>query len=281
MKYTNYDFIATDRVMIANGGSFSWRTYTDINGAFGNPGSEVFYNDGTKDKAGRPTGKPFTISQTHYKLQAKDGQKDYSGIALYAYFINAPFCEGSPNGNYTNAIDGEPISPQDTTHREANIKKIATGEWVQHNVKFRLLETELDAQVALEAGMKRTEAQMSAGQIDEETLAEIAALIGAFGKPDKLMRLKVYEFAGKRPLDYFNYLNSGDRGIRAIIRKGINDKILRKVGSIIYWEDSVLGNDENAAVSALLGDRSKLDGLQEKVKLTATKKPSGRPKSKE
>lgn len=259
-----YDFVVADRAMVAAGAGYSFRTYTDKAGVFENPGAEVLYNDGTKDNRGRPVGKAFSVNQSHYKLQARDGQKDYDGLSLYDFFINAPFCEGSPNGDYTDA-DGNDVPVDETLDRKKNLVRLKSGEITQHNVKIKLLETELDAQMALETGMKRAEAQLSVGQIDDETLAQIAALNGIYGPADKLMRHKVYEFAGKRPIDYFKQLEAGDRSIRALVRKGLADGVLKAKGSVIFWEETILGNDENAAVATLLGDASMLDGLTKKV----------------
>jgi hypothetical protein len=265
-KFTTYDFVVTDRDMVARGGSYSFRNYSDINGAFGNPGAEIFYDDGSKDRQGRPTGKSFSLDQSHYKLQTRDGQKDYRGMAMADFFMNAPFCEGSPNGSYTDQ-DGYPVSPEELTDRKKNLLKVKSGEWSQQGIVFRLMEDEMDAQLALDAGLKRAEAQMSTGQIDEQTLSEIAAMIGEFGKPDRIMRHRVYEFAGRKPVDYFKLLNSGDRGIRALVRKGVADGILNKKGEVIFWQDTILGNDENAAVATLIGDPKILEGLQAKVSL--------------
>lgn len=277
-KYSVYDFVVADREMVAKGGGYTFRTYTDRAGVFGNPGAEVLYNDGTRDKQGRTVGKAFSVNQSHYKLIARDGQKDVEGLPLFDFFSNAPFCLGSPNGDYTDQ-DGNDVPFSDLKNREEVLKKLKTGELTQHNVKIKLLDNELDAQIALEAGMKRSEAQMSAGQIDDETLTEIAALlVGEFGKPDKMMRYKVYEAAGKRPIDYFTILNAGDRPIRALIRKALADRILVQKGPMIYWNDTIIGNDEDSTVAKLNGDSEMLQALKDKVGLKAVDKtkPKGK-----
>jgi hypothetical protein len=264
-KFSTYNFVVADRSLLATGGSFSFRVYTDRSGILGKgPGMAAIYDDGSKDRFGAPTGKAFTISQSHYNLQARDGQKSYNGIPLSEFFFNTPWTEGSPNGDYRDA-DGNPVLIDDLMKREENIRKIRSGELTQANVKFKLMDGEADARIAFEAGQRRAEAQISAGQIDDLTLQEMAALIGEYGAPDMTMRFKVYEFAGKKPIDYFKNLNRGDRAIRAIIRKGINDRVLTVKGTVIYWEETVLGADEDAVVATLLGDAKMLDALQQKV----------------
>ena len=270
-KFTTYDFVVTDRNMVAAGKGYSWRAYTDVNGVFGNPGDKIIFDDGTKDQQQRPIGKAFSVNQSHYKLQAREGQKDVTGKKLVDVFMNAPFCLGSPNGTYTD-VDGYPVDPDEIKDIKKNLIKIKNGELIQHNVKIKLMDDELDAKMALETGVKRVEAQMSVAQIDDETLTEIAAMIGEFGKPDKTMRLKVFEFAGKRPLDYFKHIDAGDRSVRAVIRKGIADGVLTEKGEVIYWKETVLGNNEDTVVSTLLGDASMLSALKEALDFKSDKK---------
>jgi hypothetical protein len=266
MKYTIYDFVVADRTLVSQGGTYSFRAYTDRVGVFGNPGAVIIYDDGTKDRTGRPIGKAFSIGQSHYKLQARENQKDYAHILLSKFFLNAPFCEASPNGDYIDQ-DGNQVPIEELKDREKNLKRLRSGEIKQLNVKIKLLEDEKDAEIALDAGLKRAEAQLSVGKIDEDTLSEIAALLGVFGPADQTMRLKVYEFAGKRPIDYFNHLNAGDRGVRAVLRKAIADRVLKLKGSVIMWNETILGNDENSAVSTLLGDKEMLNALSSEVKI--------------
>lgn len=272
-KFTIYDFVVADRDMVARGSGYSFRGYTDRAGVFGNPGSEVIFNDGTKDKQGKATGKAFSVNQSHYKLQAREGQKDYDNKTLVDFFKNAPFCLGSPNGDYTDA-DGGFVDIGELKDISRNLIKIKTGELKQHKVKIKLMDDELDAKMALETGLKRAEAQISSGQIDEQTLSEIAAMIGVFGKPDKTMRLKVYEFAGKRPIDYFAHLDSGDRSIRAVIRMGLDKGTLTQRGPVIYWVETLVGHSEDSAVATLLADEPMLKSLKEDLDFKSdSKKP--------
>lgn len=272
-KFNVYDFVVADRDMVAKGKGYAFRSYTDRLGVFGNPGAEVIFNDGTKNQQGKPIGKSFAVNQSHYKLQAREGQHDTEEKELVDFFKNAPFCLGSPNGDYTDA-EGYPVPPAQLKDIRANLIKVKSGELVQHNVKIKLMDDELDAKMALETGLKRAEAQISTGQIDDQTLSEIAAMIGVFGKPDKTMRLRVYEFAGKRPLDYFKHLEAGDRSLRSVIRVGLDRGILTKKGSVIYWDETVMGGDEDAVVSTLLADAAMLKSLKEAVDFKSDKKPT-------
>jgi hypothetical protein len=278
-KLEIYDFVVADRAMVAAGKGYSFRSYTDRSGALtDNPGSVAIYDDGSKDTRGNRIGKAFSVNQSHYKLQARDGQKDYVGLSLLDFFLNAPFCEGSPNGDYTDA-DGGYIKQTDLMDRERNLIRIKNGEIVQHNVKIRLMETELDAKLALDTATKRAEAQMSVVQLDDQTLSEAAAMIGVFGEANSTMRYKVMEFAGKRPIDYFDFLKQGDRSIRALIRKSLSEGILHKKGDIIFWKETLIGEDENRAVATLSKDEVILKTLQELCPLKIEKKPEPKKKN--
>src|SRR5690606_427619 len=238
--FKTYDFVA-DRNMVAANKSFSFRSYTDRVGVFGNPGSGVIYNDGSRSPSGTIIGKSFSLNQSHYKLQAREGQTDAENKTLYDFLRSAPFCYGSPNGTYVDSEghflpDVKISSPRELDKVwEDNLKKLRSGEIKQTDWKYKLLDTEADALVALETGLKRAEAQLSVGQLDEQTLREIAAMIGVFGKSEKMTRLDVYEWAGKKPLDYFKQLNSGDRPIRSVIRLAIEQGVLVTKGTVIYW----------------------------------------------
>jgi hypothetical protein len=260
---TVYNFICADREMLAKGGSYSFRTYNDKVGAYGDtPGMDVIFDDGTRDKRGVPTGKAFTLNQSHYNLQARETQTDVNKRKLVDFFLNHPACEGSPNGDYQTA-DGEELSPKEIMNREQLVSRIKTGEVIQTGVKFRLLDTAKDAKVKLEVGKRRAEAQVSASNLDEQTLKEVAAHIGVFGEPDDLMRDQVFEWAGKKPIDYFNLLQAGDRAIRAIIRRSLSERILTTKGTSIYFQNTLIGSNEDTAVSTLQSDKNMLDALQE------------------
>ena len=235
---------------INRGGTFSFANYLDKAGTLGDPGSTVQYVV-TKDSKGNPKGKFFAWNESHRKFQVREGEKSINGITQYDFLKNAPECEGSPNGNYT--IKGEQIG-----------------------VMYREMNTTKDAEVALEADMGRINAQSAALQLDSQTLAEVAAFIGVFADekdPDgSIMKVRVIDWAGKHPLDFNTTLLSGDRPIRALIRKAVSDGTFDKRGEIIYWNNSMLGPDEDAVVKAVLEDKLLFSTLKDKIKLVSEKK---------
>lgn len=239
--------------MVPAMGPFSFRDYTDRTGALGKgTGISVQYVI-SKDARGRDKGKFFTLSQSHNAFMVNDTDTDLYGIRMYDFIANSPFCEGSPNGTYRKDND--------------------TGDTVQTNVMFRLMNSEADAEIALEADIRRSKAQLSAAEIDEQTLLEIATLgLGRTGDPDKVMRHAVVQWAGKRPQDYFDVLDSGDRPIRSAIRRALSDKIFEQKGSLIYWGQTLIGPDEDTAVATLMKDEQLLNALKEKVNIRSEDK---------
>ncbi len=240
---------------VNRGGAISFKEYTDHANAHGKGTGALVRYITSRDQNGRDAGKYFVIDDSRRRFQVRDGENDIYGISQYDFLRFYPDCEGSPNGQYSEV----------------------GGVQVQQGIVFRELNTDKDAEVALEAESTRTRAQASVLGLDEATLQELGAFIGEFGEPGKTMRLRVFEWAGKRPSEYFKILESGDRGLRAIIRKAIEDGTFRKKGSIIYWEDTVIGADEDAAAATLMRDSKMLDALQRKVDLkTEIKAKTGR-----
>ncbi len=274
-----YNFVLFDREVAAKGGTLTLRNYTDRLGLFGNPGAAVFYDDGTTNPFGKQkVGKPFTLDQSHYNIQAREGQKDYKGLPLLDFLLNAGVCWGSPNGTY-QYTEGGIVTDAEIAEmgRDELEVRLETGEIKQIGVWFKLMNSDKDAEIALETAEKKNKAESSALSIDDVTLQEIAALLGIFGDPGKLMRKKVFDFAGKRPNDYFDLLNSGDRAVRAIVRKSIQDRVFTKRGEVIFWEETVIGANEDEAVSKLLSEKAMLEALQDKAELnTDVKVPSKR-----
>lgn len=234
-------------------------SYVDYAGTFGSPGATVKYITSRDDK-GRDKGKYFTWSESHRRFVVREGERDINGITQYDFLKNSPECEGSPNGTYS--ADGN-----------------------QTGVIYREMNTAKDAEVALEADHSRITAQANALALEPSVLAEVAAHIGVFASTEDpnalIMRVRVVDWAGKNPTDYFEVLNSGDREVRAVIKKALADGILTIKGTIIQWENTVIGSDENAAVARLIADPAVYSALKEKIDFKSAPSPVkkvGRPR---
>ena len=243
-------------VTVQNMSTTTFRTYTDKAGVFGKPGIAVQYVTG-RDENGRDKGKYFTLSQSHNAFMVNEGDTDIYGKKMIDFLQAYPGCEDSPNGTYHD--DGQ-------------------GGQIQSNKEFRLMDTDADAEVALDATKNRAKAELSASELDEQTLMEVAAIgINVHGKPDKIMRHKVVEWSGKRPKDYFEVLNAGDRFLRAVVRKSVADGTLRESNGLHYWGTQLLGSSEDATIAYLLEHEDQLTALREKANLKVPEQPAKKP----
>lgn len=234
---------------VFQGGSYALSLgYTDHAGAIkdntpqsGQKGRYVEYVT-ARNERGQDKAKRYRFDQSLGRLLTRESDTDIYGKSQYQFLKNHPECEGSPNGIYTD--DG-----------------------TQTGITFRELNTAKDAAVALRADRLRNKAEANALSLDDQTLEEVASIIGYFGEVDDQMLLKVVEFARKKPGDFTAILEADDRGIRAIVRKAIAEGIFKEHGQIIKWESTTIGNDENDAVATLRKDKAMLSALQEKLGL--------------
>lgn len=202
----------------------------------------------TRTYDGKEIPQYFRFDTSFKRLQSREHDKDFFGVSQIEFLKNYPTCEGSPYGTY---------------QEDENGRKVQVG------VEFRIMNEAQDARVALEADRLVTRAKSDALALDEETLSEIGALIGVYGAPDDMMRFRVVEYAGKRPNDYFNLLATGDRAVRAIVRKAKDQGVFKQKGTSYYWEETLIGADEDGAVTTLLKDRQMIDALQDRLGLKA------------
>lgn len=248
---------------INRGGSWTLEAgYVDNADALGKgAGVYVEYHQGV-DKWGRPKAKRFLFNESFRKIQTRESDTSDNGVSQYEFIKNHPGCLGSPNGNYNH-------------------------EGVQVGVVFKEYDPQKDAEIAFNADEARINAQSAALALDAETLEEIANILGHFGEPDKAMRVRVIDFAGKRPSEFNELLKAGDRNFRAIIRKGLVEGELHKKGELIFWAETLLGASEDAAVAKLAGDQQITDALKDRLKLSVEarvvkpKNVGGRPKKSE
>ena len=246
--------------VVNNGGSIVLSEgYVDNDGSVtGQKGKYVKYVT-SKDDKGKESAKRFRFDLSFRRLMTRETDKDYNGVTQYTWLKNYPQCEGSPNGDY---VMGD------------------NGEYQQVGVLFREMNDARDAAVALEADELRIRAQATALELDDQTLSEVGAILGHYGTPDKIMKLRVVEYAGKRPKQFEDILNSGDRSTRAIVRKALSQGLFKQKGTIIYWGDTVVGSDENSAVATLLRDESMLSALKEKLGIPSDTQSSTPPPKK-
>lgn len=230
--------------LIEEGGSYTITDgYYDYDGIFGEPGKFIRYVT-SRDEKGRINAKRYRFNESFFRIMTRKSDVDCDGkVSQYDFLKNHPECEGSPYGQY-EMVDG---------------KKVQVGYC------FKELNEEKDAMLALQADRLRTEAQAEVLKLDDATVEEVASILGVYGQAPSIQRLKVLEFAGKKPAEFNELMRSGDRAVRALVRKAIADEVFTKKGSVISWESTIIGNNEDDAIATLLGDQSMIEALQEKL----------------
>lgn len=206
-------------------------------------GNYVEYITAKDSKTGRLIPKRFRFDQSLGRIKTRMSDKDINGVSQYEFLKNHPNCEGSPNGVYRQTKDG--------------LKQI--------DVVFREYDPEKDAQNAFAADELRINAQATALSMDDATLEEVANILGHYGPVDKAMRVRVIEFAGKRSGEFNELLKAGDRSLRALVRKALAEGEFHKKGSLIFWEEMMLGAEDDA-ILILQKDQAMIDALKEKLK---------------
>lgn len=240
---------------VNNGGSVAVPLgYHDFEGLFGkraeDKGKYIEYVS-SKDEKGRDRARRFKFDASLRRLMTREYDRDIYGKSLYEFLKNHPACEGSPYGTYV---------------------KDDNGNDVQTGIMFRELDSEADARVALQADTLRINAQADALNLDKETMTEIANILGFYNQPPDITKLRVVEWAGKRPDEYFQLIKAGDRSLRAAVRKALADGVFKQKGELVMWGETIVGSNEDAAIAQLAGDKEMLSALQEKLGLKKAKK---------
>lgn len=218
--------------------------YVDNTGKVSEAGNYVEYITAKDSKTGKLTPKRYRFDQSLSRLQTRKTDQDIFSVKQYDFLKNHPSCEGSPNGTY---------------------RKNAAGVLEQVGAIFREYDPDKDAQVALAADTLRIEAQAVAMKLDDETLEEVANILGHYGAVNDAMRVRVIEFAGKRSDQFNDLMKAGDRSLRALIRRAVKDGEFTKKGSLIFWGDTPLGTEDDA-ITILLKDVEMTNALKTKLK---------------
>lgn len=218
-----------------NKSSYSFREYADKDG---NLKSIVnSRNNGNVIK------RQFNFSHKDRTMKIPINQKDIDGNSVVEFLRNHPECEGSPNGDYFDSPEG--------------VK--------QRGVYFKELNDGKDAKVAMEARTLATKAQSLVLELDAVDLEEVGFMYGLSSDDIDVLRFKLFEVARQEPQDFLDIVDSKDRKIRALIRKGLRSNTLSKKGKMISWEDTVLGADEDDAVSNLMKDKKLAEAVEKNV----------------
>jgi len=205
----------------------------------------------------------FTFTPLNRSIKIPVNKKDIRGKSYIEFLRNHPDCEGSPNGNY---------------HVDEN------GRTIQHGVWYRELKEEQDASIAIDNRKLRIDAENIAINLPLAECKELGSILGIQAKGPHQMKFSLMEFAQNNPELFMKTYNAPDRKVRGAVKAGIEQGILTKTGTVISWDKTILGSDENEAVALLIKNSDLMYGLLHKlgkeVPEEEEKKKAGRPPKK-
>jgi hypothetical protein len=219
---------------------YGFSTYQDSSGNV----KSISYR---KDKKGNPEPYQFSWSKNnfHRTLRFAADAVDSQGNSIVEFLRNHPECKGSPNGIYI---------------------KDEQGNDIQVNVFFKEMDTESDAQKAIDAKTKRLKAENLAANVSDEEVLDLAIMLGSFETKPLMARHYVMEIAGNKPLIFLEAYDNPQRKSLALIKKGIAKGILTVNGTVVVWNKTVLGEDENGAAAYIAKEKKAYDALENAVK---------------
>lgn len=192
------------------------------------------------DVKGYPLRIKFDRSHRNYRVPAKNQD-------LLEKLRNHPLCLNSPNGDY--------------------IKDRETGERKQINAAFKEVNEDKDAEVMIDASVKRAEALKSAIELmkDERKAIEVCLLLGIKSNQGKQSFSNLLLYAEKEPDHFMDVISSSDLECRGLAKKAIEIGILQRIGVNFTAGDVAFGTDFEDVVLKLLKDEEKKEYLQKLV----------------
>jgi hypothetical protein len=210
--------------------SYGFTSYTNVDG------DACYIDDGRRDKHGNLAPRKFKFSLKERTMRIPNAQKDKKGQSIVEFLKGHPECVGSPNAG-------------------------GAAPW------FKVLDTEADAQVAIDAKKLRLKAENMVVSWTHEELKEIGALFGVFSPSDAKLMHKLMELAGHDPNGFLDVVTDPVLEYKSLVKRAINAELFRRTGTMISWDEKVIGSDEDIAASALM----KNDELREAVEYNLNK----------
>ncbi len=215
-----------------NNRSFSFRTYNN------DKGQAVGFMEGT-DKDGRPIFRRWKFDQDVRKISVHKDKTDISKDSLNAvdFLRKSPNCKDSPNGTYLNGL--------------------------QVDVFFEEVNDTKTAQVGLDFEKQRVDAQNEAFRLKGQDFIDVCAMIGVFNKDETIMRFALVDYAKNKPQSFLDLVNDPIRQIRSVIRRAVHENVFnQKGGRMLTWENTLIGVDEDDAVTKLKQDEKLLKAVK-------------------
>lgn len=242
-QYIAPDYIRFVYTREANA-QYCFSNYTDGVGALGTPGKVVFISK-RLDKLNRPEPYQYGFSMRDRNIREIEGITDIQGYSIVEFLRNHPECKNSPNGRYITNADGS------TT---------------QIDIFFKEVNEESDAKKMLDANDYRRNAENIAASLALAEVYEINALFGIFKTTELMARHALLDLAGNKPQLFMDAYENPQRRSLSVVRKAIDKGILKVQGTVVIWNKTQIGNDEQDAATNLQKDVKMLEALESAIK---------------
>ena len=216
--------------------SYRSRATSGFTGYQDENGEIVYLYMGQKDRNGDFVPRYFKFNRAKRYLYVNRKEKDLNGKNVADFLRNHNLCEGSAANLY---------------HKSKPM--------------FREMDEGKDAEVAINYKTLVLNAGNAALALDTTALKAAANLCGCFSESESTQRHRVMEYAGTEPQSFLDIIGAPDFSVRALIKGLINKGVIKREGTMLKWENTLVGTDENAAVAKLIGDEDLFNALSAKL----------------
>lgn len=210
---------------------------------------------------------PKRASNTFYVYYDEDGTKhqlvqgiDKDGIDIpYRFklgrdkrFITVPINKRDIyNNSYVEFLRNHPLNQ--------NAPGASSAPW------FKELDSDKDAEIALESYKLRHEAETLALGLSEGEREEVYKVMGISGE-EKVKFHKLMQYASKNCSDFIEIVNDPNRKAKSIFKSAYANKIITKRGFVYRYQDTHIGNDEDKAIAKIAEDKDLREILEKALK---------------
>jgi hypothetical protein len=189
-------------------------------------GERVGITQGTDKATGEPIFKRFVFSRANRSLRIPNKDKE-----TIEFLRNYPFCQDSEN--YTGG-----------------------------NIIFKELNSERDAEIALEARTLTNKAENLALSLKGEELRNTAVICGCDSDKPKIQLNAVVAYATSNPAKFLELVEDKDTTrLRSLLDQAQKLSIIQKKGFMFKMDQIILGNSEAAVVERLREDKTLQEAL--------------------
>lgn len=185
------------------------------------------------DKNGQPIPFRWRFDQNHRVLKIHKEQKDRTGQLAVDYLKNCPECKDSPNSRGVHF--------------------------------FKVMDTEVDAQIALDVTQLKVEAMNIALTIKDQEYQDLLVMVGILTGKEGEKRFRLVDMAQNEPAKFMKAYNDPTRKLRALVRRAVSTGVFEKNGTMILWEGKVFASNEDEAIEKISQEPKLLKAIESNI----------------